>query len=104
MLLGCPLSYVLWYRPLYRAMRTDSALNFSWFFMFYLLHLGFCIFAAIAPLVVIHGKKGKSIKEKKQENSKHQRIFHFLRLCRINFLRVFYHFLNQLLCLHSDFY
>ncbi|XP_022738239.1 secretory carrier-associated membrane protein 4-like isoform X2 [Durio zibethinus] len=56
MLLGCPLSYVLWYRPLYRAMRTDSALNFGWFFMFYLLHLGFCIFAAIAPPVVFHGK------------------------------------------------
>ncbi|KAL0327744.1 UNVERIFIED_CONTAM: Secretory carrier-associated membrane protein 4 [Sesamum angustifolium] len=37
-LLGCPLSYVLWYRPLYRAMRTDSALKFSWFFMFYLGH------------------------------------------------------------------
>ncbi|XP_039072042.1 secretory carrier-associated membrane protein 4-like [Hibiscus syriacus] len=56
MLLGCPLSYVLWYRPLYRGMRTDSALNFGWFFMFYLLHLGFCIFAAIAPPVVFHGK------------------------------------------------
>ncbi|OMO98757.1 Secretory carrier membrane protein [Corchorus olitorius] len=56
MLLGCPISYVLWYRPLYRAMRTDSALNFGWFFMFYLLHIGFCIFAAIAPPVVFHGK------------------------------------------------
>ncbi|KAA8525704.1 hypothetical protein F0562_007559 [Nyssa sinensis] len=55
-LLGCPLSYVLWYRPLYRAMRTDSALNFSWFFLFYLLHIGFCIFAAIAPPIVFHGK------------------------------------------------
>ncbi|KAK2995039.1 hypothetical protein RJ640_024482 [Escallonia rubra] len=58
-LLGCPLSYVLWYRPLYRAMRTDSAFNFSWFFLFYLasaLHIGFCIFAAIAPPVVFHGK------------------------------------------------
>lgn len=55
-LLGIPLSYVLWYRPLYRAMRTDSALKFSWFFMFYLLHIAFCIFAAIAPPVVFHGK------------------------------------------------
>ncbi|KAK3435280.1 hypothetical protein EUGRSUZ_D02626 [Eucalyptus grandis] len=55
-LMGCPLSYVLWYRPLYRAMRTDSALNFSWFFLFYLLHVGFCIFAAIAPPIVFHGK------------------------------------------------
>ncbi|KAH6784777.1 SCAMP family protein [Perilla frutescens var. hirtella] len=55
-LLGCPLSYVLWYRPLYRAMRTDSALKFGWFFMFYLLHIGFCIFAAIAPPIIFHGK------------------------------------------------
>lgn len=55
-LLGVPLSYVLWYRPLYRAMRTDSALKFGWFFMFYLLHIAFCIFAAIAPPVVFHGK------------------------------------------------
>ncbi|GFP79325.1 secretory carrier-associated membrane protein 4 [Phtheirospermum japonicum] len=55
-LLGCPLSYVLWYRPLYRAMRTDSALKFGWFFMFYMLHLAFCIFAAIAPPIVFRGK------------------------------------------------
>ncbi|CAN4128075.1 unnamed protein product [Withania somnifera] len=55
-LTGCPLSYVLWYRPLYNAMRTDSALKFGWFFMFYLLHIGFCILAAIAPPIVFHGK------------------------------------------------
>ncbi|KAL5724694.1 Secretory carrier-associated membrane protein 5 [Ranunculus cassubicifolius] len=55
-LMGIPLSYVLWYRPLYRAMRTDSALKFSWFFLFYLLHIGFCIFAAIAPPIVFRGK------------------------------------------------
>ncbi|XP_072992288.1 secretory carrier-associated membrane protein 4-like isoform X2 [Typha latifolia] len=55
-LLGCPLSYVLWYRPLYRAMRTDSALKFGWFFLFYLIHIGFCILAAIAPPIVFHGK------------------------------------------------
>ncbi|CAN4076325.1 unnamed protein product [Withania somnifera] len=55
-LTGCPLSYVLCYRPLYNAMRTDSALKFGWFFMFYLLHIGFCILAAIAPPIVFHGK------------------------------------------------
>ncbi|GER30295.1 secretory carrier membrane family protein [Striga asiatica] len=55
-LLGWPLSYVLWYRPLYRAMRTDSALKFGWFFLFYLLHLGFCIVAAIAPPIFFYGK------------------------------------------------
>ncbi|XP_078446178.1 SCAMP family protein [Wolffia australiana] len=55
-ILGCPLSYVLWYRPLYRAMRTDSALKFGWFFMLYLIHIGFCILAAIAPPIVFEGK------------------------------------------------
>ncbi|RWR87289.1 secretory carrier-associated membrane protein 4 isoform X1 [Cinnamomum micranthum f. kanehirae] len=55
-LLGCPLSYVLWYRPLYRAMRTDSGLKFGWFFLLYMFHIGFCIFAAIAPPIVFHGK------------------------------------------------
>ncbi|CAM8984547.1 unnamed protein product [Rhodiola kirilowii] len=55
-LTGVPLSYVLWYRPLYRAMRTDSALKFSWFFLFYLIHLGFCIFAAIAPPFIFNGR------------------------------------------------
>ncbi|OIV94423.1 hypothetical protein TanjilG_25485 [Lupinus angustifolius] len=35
--------------------RTDSALKFSWFFLFYLLHIAFCIFAAIAPPIVFHG-------------------------------------------------
>ncbi|MCO5611020.1 hypothetical protein L7F22_065269 [Adiantum nelumboides] len=53
---GVPGSYVLWYRPLYRAMRTESALKFGWFFLFYLLHLCFVIFAAIAPPVVFKGK------------------------------------------------
>ncbi|XP_068639709.1 secretory carrier-associated membrane protein 2-like [Aristolochia californica] len=53
---GCPGAYVLWYRPLYRAMRTESALKFGWFFFFYLLHIGFCIFAAVAPPIIFKGK------------------------------------------------
>ncbi|KAG6391437.1 hypothetical protein SASPL_149191 [Salvia splendens] len=55
-LMGCPLSYVLWYRPLYRAMRTDSALKFGWFFLCYMFHIGFCIVAAIAPPIVFQGQ------------------------------------------------
>ncbi|KAJ4950690.1 hypothetical protein NE237_027522 [Protea cynaroides] len=54
--LGCPLSYVLWYRPLYRGMKNDSALNFGGFFLFYLLHIGFCILAAVAPPIVFSGE------------------------------------------------
>ncbi|RWR84463.1 secretory carrier-associated membrane protein 2 [Cinnamomum micranthum f. kanehirae] len=53
---GVPGGYVLWYRPLYRAMRTDSALKFSWFFLFYALHIGFCIFAVVAPPIIFKGK------------------------------------------------
>ncbi|KAL5715653.1 Secretory carrier-associated membrane protein 5 [Ranunculus cassubicifolius] len=53
---GVPGGYVLWYRPLYRAMRTESAFKFGWFFLFYVLHIGFCIFAAVAPPIFFKGK------------------------------------------------
>lgn len=53
---GVPASYVMWYRPLYRAMRTDSALKFGWFFVSYMLHIAFCIFAAVAPPIIFKGK------------------------------------------------
>ncbi|ESQ50476.1 hypothetical protein EUTSA_v10002062mg [Eutrema salsugineum] len=53
---GVPGAYVMWYRPLYRAMRTDSALKFGWFFFTYLFHIGFCVFAAVAPPIIFKGK------------------------------------------------
>jgi magnesium-transporting ATPase (P-type) len=53
---GVPGAYVLWYRPLYRAFRKDSALNFGWFFMFYMVHIAFCIVAAVAPPIFFKGK------------------------------------------------
>ncbi|XWS18323.1 hypothetical protein CRYUN_Cryun32bG0034300 [Craigia yunnanensis] len=53
---GAPGAYVLWYRPLYRAFRNESALTFGWFFLFYSLHIGFCIFAAVAPPIDFRGK------------------------------------------------
>ncbi|GER31634.1 secretory carrier membrane protein [Striga asiatica] len=37
-------------------LQTESAMKFTWFFLFYLLHIGFCIFAAVAPPVVFRGK------------------------------------------------
>ncbi|KMZ64344.1 putative secretory carrier-associated membrane protein 1 [Zostera marina] len=55
-IIGTPGAYVLWYRPLYNAMRTDSALKFGWFFFIYLIHIGFSIFAAVAPPVFFKGK------------------------------------------------
>jgi hypothetical protein len=53
---GVPGAYVMWYRPLYRAMRTDSALKFGWFFFTYLFHIAFCVFAAVAPPIIFKGK------------------------------------------------
>ncbi|XP_010501426.1 PREDICTED: secretory carrier-associated membrane protein 5, partial [Camelina sativa] len=53
---GVPGGYVLWYRPLYRAFRNDSAFSFGWFFLFYMLHILFCVFAAVAPPIVFKGK------------------------------------------------
>lgn len=55
-LAGVPGGYVLWYRPLYNAMRTESALKFGWFFLFYLLHIAFVVFAAVAPPIFFKGK------------------------------------------------
>lgn len=53
---GCPGAYFLWYRPLYRAMRNESALKFGWFFLFYMVHIAFCVYCAVAPPIVFKGK------------------------------------------------
>ncbi|GAB2234650.1 hypothetical protein Droror1_Dr00003909 [Drosera rotundifolia] len=53
---GVPGAYVFWYRPLYRAMRTDSALKFGMFFLLYVVHIGFCILASLAPPIIFEGK------------------------------------------------
>ncbi|KAJ8761564.1 hypothetical protein K2173_004340 [Erythroxylum novogranatense] len=53
---GVPGAYVLWYRPLYRTFRTESALKFGWFFLFYLIHICFCVVAAVAPPIFFRGK------------------------------------------------
>ncbi|CAK9136646.1 unnamed protein product [Ilex paraguariensis] len=53
---GVPGAYALWYSPLYRACRSESAIRFGWFFLFYLIHIVFCIFAAVAPPIVFKGK------------------------------------------------
>ncbi|KAK1388919.1 Secretory carrier-associated membrane protein [Heracleum sosnowskyi] len=55
MIAGVPGAYVCWYRPLYRAMRTDSALKFGWFFLVYVFHIAFCCLATIAPPIFFDG-------------------------------------------------
>ncbi|XVF40567.1 hypothetical protein PTKIN_Ptkin01aG0123900 [Pterospermum kingtungense] len=52
---GVPGAYFLWYRPLYRACRKDSAFKFGWFFIFYMVHIGFCIYALVAPPIFFNG-------------------------------------------------
>ncbi|KAJ6855822.1 secretory carrier-associated membrane protein 1 isoform X1 [Populus alba x Populus x berolinensis] len=51
---GVPGGYVMWYRPLYRAMRTDSALKFGWFLLAYLIFyfIGFGFFCVESLLSV----------------------------------------------------
>ncbi|TYI33536.1 hypothetical protein ES332_A04G140500v1 [Gossypium tomentosum] len=55
-LTGVPGGYYLWYRPLYGACRTDSALKFGSFFFVYVFHILFCVLAAIAPPFIFKGK------------------------------------------------
>ncbi|KAM7271506.1 hypothetical protein ACFE04_030720 [Oxalis oulophora] len=52
---GVPGGYVMWYKPLYNAARTDSALKFGWFFLSYMFHIGFCVLAAVAPPIIFKG-------------------------------------------------
>ncbi|KAL5797645.1 hypothetical protein ACOSQ2_002465 [Xanthoceras sorbifolium] len=52
---GVPGAYVLWYRPFYNAMRTDSALKFGLFFLSYGIHIAFCVIAAIGAPIVFKG-------------------------------------------------
>ncbi|AQK45856.1 Secretory carrier-associated membrane protein 4 [Zea mays] len=53
-LLGIPLSYLIWYRPLYRAMRTNSAFSFGWFFLCYLMMSFFAIMFGADPHWFLH--------------------------------------------------
>ena len=44
---GVPLAWTLWYRRVYSACKHDSALGFMWFFLIYIVHIGFCLYAFI---------------------------------------------------------
>lgn len=37
------------YRRLYNAAIKDKALTYAWFFIFYLIHIAFCVWSAISP-------------------------------------------------------
>jgi hypothetical protein len=46
---GVPGAYYLWYRRVYNACKSDSAIMFAWFFLIFSAHILFCVYAAIAP-------------------------------------------------------
>jgi len=48
MLLGVPLAFWSWYLRMYRAARDESTLGYIGFFICFLIHVGYCIWAAIA--------------------------------------------------------
>ncbi|KAK6268834.1 hypothetical protein QUC31_012994 [Theobroma cacao] len=54
-MLGVPGAYILWYHPLYRDCRKDSAFKFGSFFIFYMIHICFCHYAMVAPPIIYHG-------------------------------------------------
>ncbi len=49
MVCGIPGAWMLWYRRVYNTFKSDRAFGFLWFFLMFLLHIGFVIFAALAP-------------------------------------------------------
>jgi len=49
MVVGVPAAWVLWYQRIYNASRNDRAITYMWFFMLYIVHIGFCIWGTIAP-------------------------------------------------------
>ncbi|CAI9260411.1 unnamed protein product [Lactuca saligna] len=54
-LLGPPGAFYFWYRPLYRANRTDNGTSFGCFFFNFFNHILFFTFAAIGPRILFVG-------------------------------------------------
>ncbi|KAJ6402023.1 hypothetical protein OIU84_014155 [Salix udensis] len=52
---GVPGAYFLWYRPLYRLISCDIRYLIFVNLFFSQLHIGFCIFAAVAPPIIFKG-------------------------------------------------
>ncbi|XP_071718351.1 secretory carrier-associated membrane protein 2-like [Rutidosis leptorrhynchoides] len=54
-LLGPPGAFYFWYRPLYRAFKSNNGMNFGCFFFNYTYHIVFFAFAAIGPRILFAG-------------------------------------------------
>ncbi len=46
-LTGIPIAFYMWYLAIYRAAKNDSAARYLFFFISFIIHIGFCIWAAI---------------------------------------------------------
>ena len=49
MVCGIPGAYYLWYRRIYNSCKSERAFGFLWFFLMFLIHIGFTVFASLAP-------------------------------------------------------
>ena len=49
MVCGIPGAYLAWYRRIYNSCKADRAFGFLWFFLMFMVHIGFVSFAALAP-------------------------------------------------------
>ena len=51
MVVGIPMGFLLWYMRLYNAAQKDRALTYFFFFIFYSVHIIWCIWAFLSPPV-----------------------------------------------------
>lgn len=42
----------MWYRRLYDAAKSNGSLTYFWFFLFFMVHIGFCCWAAVGESAV----------------------------------------------------
>jgi len=47
-ILGVPLGFILWYKRIYLAARDDGTMGYVAFFIFFAIHIGWCIWCSIA--------------------------------------------------------
>ncbi|CAD7702614.1 unnamed protein product [Ostreobium quekettii] len=56
LVVGVPAAWVLWYRRIYNSAINDRAFSYMCFFMLYIVHIGFCVWGAIAPPIGVNKK------------------------------------------------
>lgn len=49
---GLPGAWILWYIRVYNASRNDRAFTYAWFFLTFLVHIAFCVWASVSPPLI----------------------------------------------------